>query len=195
MAHPESHKPRHEHSPIIWLAICGHYNLKFAKMRNDFQNVAQIMLEQNYSSAGSILATSLAIISQGFGDFAVLRGHQFFERAKVHLQLVDNPSFEPAFFRAINNPSLGIGDELTKENSGHLRRLYTERQIHPEMLSIVGTEQVVALYDICVFVERYEYDKTWLLLGMAISVYSVTSVIQDGDRPDPASEDIDDQAR
>jgi hypothetical protein len=31
----------------------------------DFPNVVQIMLEQNYRSAGSILATSLAIISQG----------------------------------------------------------------------------------------------------------------------------------
>ncbi|KAG1826576.1 P-loop containing nucleoside triphosphate hydrolase protein [Suillus variegatus] len=34
------------------------------KMQNDFPNVAQIVLEQNYRSAGSILATSLAIISQ-----------------------------------------------------------------------------------------------------------------------------------
>ncbi|KAG2340726.1 UvrD-helicase-domain-containing protein [Suillus weaverae] len=35
------------------------------KMQNDFPNVTRIMLEQNYRSAGSILATSLAIISQG----------------------------------------------------------------------------------------------------------------------------------
>ncbi|KAG1743430.1 P-loop containing nucleoside triphosphate hydrolase protein [Suillus lakei] len=34
------------------------------KMQNDFSNVSQIMLEQNYRSAGSILAASLAIISQ-----------------------------------------------------------------------------------------------------------------------------------
>ncbi|KIK45214.1 hypothetical protein CY34DRAFT_78359 [Suillus luteus UH-Slu-Lm8-n1] len=163
------------------------------KMRNDFANVAQIMLEQNYRSAGSILATSLAIISQdtsriaktlhtdhplgplpmlssfptehdeaafiaweinrmiaqsggmlGFGDFAVLLrfnaisrtienalrkegipnrmlgGHQFFERAEIkdilaYLQLVDNPHFEPAFSRAINNPSRGIGDKSLGE--------------------------------------------------------------------------------
>ncbi|KAG2070745.1 UvrD-helicase-domain-containing protein [Suillus decipiens] len=178
------------------------------KMQNNFPNVAQIMLEQNYRSAGSILATSLAIISQGelcrrrkhftniftdtsriaktlhtdhplgplpmlrsfptehdeaafiaweisrmiaqsggmlgFGDFAVLLrfnaisrtienalqkegipnrmlgGHQFFERAEIkdilaYLQLVDNPHFEPAFSRAINIPSRGIGDKSLGE--------------------------------------------------------------------------------
>jgi len=56
----------------------------------------------------------------------------------------------------------------------------------------------------CGAVERYEYDKTWLLLGMAIrsvslcffdSVYSVTSIIQDGKRTKSALEDINDQLR
>ncbi|KAG1729658.1 P-loop containing nucleoside triphosphate hydrolase protein, partial [Suillus paluster] len=163
------------------------------KMQNDFPNVSQIMLEQNYRSAGSILAASVAIISQdpsrvaktlhtshppgprpmlrsfptehdeaafiaweinrmiaqsggmlGFGDFAVLLrlhaisrtiesalqkegiphrilgGHRFFERTEIkdilaYLQLVDNPQFEPAFSRAINIPSRGIGDKSLGE--------------------------------------------------------------------------------
>jgi len=33
-----------------------------------------------------------------------------------------------------------------------LRRLFIERQIQPEMLSFVPTEEVVALFDMCVFV-------------------------------------------
>ncbi|KAG1822031.1 P-loop containing nucleoside triphosphate hydrolase protein [Suillus subaureus] len=171
------------------------------KMQNDFPNVAQIMLEQNYRSAGSILATSLAIISQdssriaktlhtdhplgplpmlrsfptehdeaafiaweinrmiaqsggmlGFGDFAVLLrfnaisrtienalqkegipnrmlgGHQFFERAEIkdilaYLQLVDNPHFEPAFSRAVNIPSRGIGDKSLGEILSRAQKL------------------------------------------------------------------------
>ncbi|KAG1883398.1 P-loop containing nucleoside triphosphate hydrolase protein, partial [Suillus subluteus] len=171
------------------------------KMQNDFPNVAQVMLEQNYRSAGSILATSLAIISQdtsriaktlhtdhplgplpmlrsfptehdeaafiaweinrmiaqsggmlGFGDFAVLLrfnaisrtienalqkegipnrmlgGHQFFERAEIkdilaYLQLVDNPHFEPAFSRAVNIPSRGIGDKSLGEILSRAQKL------------------------------------------------------------------------
>ncbi|KAG2149079.1 P-loop containing nucleoside triphosphate hydrolase protein, partial [Suillus bovinus] len=176
------------------------------KMQNDFPNVTQIMLEQNYRSAGSILATSLAIISQGelyrhtsriakilhtdhqlgplpmlcsfptehdeasfiaweinrmiaqsggmlgFGDFAVLLrfnaisrtienalqkegipnrmlgGHQFFERAEIkdilaYLQLVDNPQFEPAFSRAINTPSRGIGEKSLGEILSRAQKL------------------------------------------------------------------------
>lgn len=70
-------------------------------------------------------------------------------------------------------------------------------------LEIVQAYLLLTLWG-CGAVERYEYDKTWLLLGMAIrfvsprfldSEYSVTSVIQDGDRPELASEDNDDQAR
>lgn len=70
-------------------------------------------------------------------------------------------------------------------------------------LEIVQAYLLLTLWG-CGAVERYEYDKTWLLLGMAIrfvslhfvdSVYSVTSLIQDGDRPESASEDNNDQAR
>ncbi|KAG6852809.1 hypothetical protein C0991_009006 [Blastosporella zonata] len=74
-----------------------------------------------------------------------------------------------------------------------LRRLYIERQIQPEMLSFVSKEEVVELFNIffdhiaqgyksleivqaylllslwgCGAVERYEQDKTWMLLGMGI---------------------------
>ncbi|OJA17125.1 hypothetical protein AZE42_02583 [Rhizopogon vesiculosus] len=172
-----------------------------AKMQNDFPNVVQIMLEQNYRSAGSIIAASVAIISQdksriaktlhtshslgprpmlrafstehdeaafiaweinrmiaqsggmlGFGDFAVLLrfnaisrtienalqkeripnrilgGHQFFERAEIkdilaYLQLVDNPSFEPAFSRAINIPARGIGGKSLGEILARAQKL------------------------------------------------------------------------
>ncbi|KAH7915664.1 P-loop containing nucleoside triphosphate hydrolase protein [Hygrophoropsis aurantiaca] len=164
-----------------------------AKMRNDFANVSQIFLEQNYRSTGSILAASIAMISQDksripktlrtthslgprpvlrpfpsehdeasfiayeikrlvaqtggmltYGDFVVLLrynaisrsiesalqkeripnrilgGHKFFERAEIkdllaYLQLVDNPQFEPAFSRAINIPSRGIGEKSLAE--------------------------------------------------------------------------------
>jgi len=70
-------------------------------------------------------------------------------------------------------------------------------------LEIVQAYLLLTLWG-CGAVERYEYDKTWLLLGMAIrSVFlhfvtsscSVTSVIQNGDRPEPTSEDNNDQAR
>ncbi|KAJ6463267.1 P-loop containing nucleoside triphosphate hydrolase protein [Mycena vitilis] len=47
---------------------------------------------------------------------AVLGGHKFFDRQEIkeilaYLQLVDNPSFEPAFTRAINVPARGIGEK------------------------------------------------------------------------------------
>ncbi|CCM04225.1 uncharacterized protein FIBRA_06392 [Fibroporia radiculosa] len=173
----------------------------------DFPRTQQIFLEQNYRSTGSILALSLAIISQGgplfenivaaspdesapdrtriqktlrttqsnwaapvlrkfpteqieaasiaaeikrliaftggmlaWSDFVVLLrftahsrliesslqragipnrvlgGQRFFERQEVkdilaYLQLIDNPQFAPAFTRAINVPSRGIGDK------------------------------------------------------------------------------------
>ncbi|KAH7925501.1 UvrD-helicase-domain-containing protein [Leucogyrophana mollusca] len=164
-----------------------------ARMRNDFTNVTQIFLEQNYRSAQSILAASVAVISQDksripktlytshplgprpvlrsfpsehdeasfiayeikrtvaqtggmltYGDFVVLLrfnaisrsiesalqkeripnrilgGHKFFERAEIkdllaYLQLIDNPQFEPAFSRAVNVPSRGIGDKSLAE--------------------------------------------------------------------------------
>jgi hypothetical protein len=35
-----------------------------------------------------------------------------------------------------------------------LRRLFIERQIQPEMLSFVPTEEVVALFDMCVSLSR-----------------------------------------
>lgn len=63
----------------------------------------------------------------------VLSGHKFFERLEVcsipfrdlhdltmfqiknllaYLQLVDNPSFNPALMRAVNIPSRGIGEKV-----------------------------------------------------------------------------------
>ncbi|EGN98601.1 hypothetical protein SERLA73DRAFT_54973, partial [Serpula lacrymans var. lacrymans S7.3] len=167
------------------------------KMQKDFLKTVQIFLEQNYRSTGSILAASVAIISQGmscnklripkklhtsyqlgprpmlrsfvseheeaaflaveikrivalaggmlhYGDFAVLLrfnaisrtienalqkeripcrilgGHKFFERSEIkdllaYLQLVDNPQYEPAFSRAVNIPSRGIGEKALAE--------------------------------------------------------------------------------
>lgn len=70
-------------------------------------------------------------------------------------------------------------------------------------LEIVQAYLLLTLWG-CGAVERYEYDKTWLLLGMAIrfvslhltdSLHLVTSIIQDGDRPEPTSEDNDERAR
>ncbi|KAH8806837.1 P-loop containing nucleoside triphosphate hydrolase protein [Flagelloscypha sp. PMI_526] len=50
----------------------------------------------------------------------VLAGHKFFERLEIkdllsYLQLVDNPSYQPAFIRAVNVPSRGIGDKTLLE--------------------------------------------------------------------------------
>ncbi|KAI0070422.1 UvrD-helicase-domain-containing protein [Panus rudis PR-1116 ss-1] len=162
-------------------------------MKQEYANTKQIMLEHHYRSTGSILAASVAIISQdkkrvaktlhtlhpdgprpvlnysysgtdeaGFiaveikrlvaasggmlnwNDFAillrynslsrvmesalqklgipnrVLAGHKFFERAEIkdllaYLQIVDNPRFTPAFARAVNTPSRGIGEKSVAE--------------------------------------------------------------------------------
>ncbi|TFK40400.1 P-loop containing nucleoside triphosphate hydrolase protein [Crucibulum laeve] len=50
----------------------------------------------------------------------VLAGHKFFERLEIkdllsYLQLVDNPSFNPAFIRAVGVPSRGIGEKTLAE--------------------------------------------------------------------------------
>ncbi|KAF8071911.1 P-loop containing nucleoside triphosphate hydrolase protein [Lyophyllum atratum] len=50
----------------------------------------------------------------------VLGGHKFFERQEIknvlaYLQLVDNPSFNPALVRAANVPSRGIGEKTLQE--------------------------------------------------------------------------------
>ncbi|KAJ2926931.1 hypothetical protein H1R20_g10172, partial [Candolleomyces eurysporus] len=50
----------------------------------------------------------------------ILGGHRFFERLEVkdvlaYLQLVDNPTFEPAFLRVINVPGRGIGEKTLSE--------------------------------------------------------------------------------
>ncbi|KAH9481404.1 ATP-dependent DNA helicase srs2 [Psilocybe cubensis] len=50
----------------------------------------------------------------------ILGGHKFFERMEVkdilaYLQLVDNPSFNPAFIRAIKVPSRGMGEKSLSE--------------------------------------------------------------------------------
>ncbi|KAL0954493.1 hypothetical protein HGRIS_003461 [Hohenbuehelia grisea] len=50
----------------------------------------------------------------------ILGGHKFFERLEIkdllaYLQLVDNPQFVPAFARAINVPSRGIGEKTVAE--------------------------------------------------------------------------------
>ncbi|KAF8349154.1 P-loop containing nucleoside triphosphate hydrolase protein [Amanita rubescens] len=50
----------------------------------------------------------------------ILGGHRFFERLEVkdllaYLQLVDNPQFYPAFARAVNVPSRGVGEKTLLE--------------------------------------------------------------------------------
>ncbi|KAJ3796874.1 P-loop containing nucleoside triphosphate hydrolase protein [Lentinula aff. detonsa] len=50
----------------------------------------------------------------------VLGGHKFFERVEIkdllaYLQLVDNPQFVPAFMRAINTPTRGMGEKSVAE--------------------------------------------------------------------------------
>ncbi|RXW21277.1 hypothetical protein EST38_g4588 [Candolleomyces aberdarensis] len=50
----------------------------------------------------------------------ILGGHRFFERLEVkdvlaYLQLVDNPTFEPALLRVINVPGRGIGEKTLSE--------------------------------------------------------------------------------
>ncbi|KAK7463908.1 ATP-dependent DNA helicase srs2 [Stygiomarasmius scandens] len=50
----------------------------------------------------------------------VLGGHKFFERLEIkdllaYLQLMDNPHFIPAFTRAVNTPSRGIGEKTLSE--------------------------------------------------------------------------------
>ncbi|KAF5367496.1 hypothetical protein D9758_003744 [Tetrapyrgos nigripes] len=50
----------------------------------------------------------------------VLGGHKFFERLEIkdllaYLQLIDNPHFIPAFTRAVNTPSRGIGEKTLAE--------------------------------------------------------------------------------
>ncbi|KAL1707981.1 P-loop containing nucleoside triphosphate hydrolase protein [Schizophyllum commune] len=50
----------------------------------------------------------------------VLAGHKFFERLEIkdllaYLQLIDNPHFFPAFARAVNVPSRGIGEKTLAE--------------------------------------------------------------------------------
>ncbi|KAK7689081.1 hypothetical protein QCA50_007772 [Cerrena zonata] len=60
-----------------------------------------------------------ALQKQGIPN-RVLAGHKFFERAEVkdvlsYLQVIDNPQFIPAFSRAVNIPSRGIGDKSISE--------------------------------------------------------------------------------
>lgn len=50
----------------------------------------------------------------------ILGGHRFFERLEVkdllaYLQVVDNPDFYPAFIRAVNTPSRGVGEKTLLE--------------------------------------------------------------------------------
>ncbi|KIM39808.1 hypothetical protein M413DRAFT_74334 [Hebeloma cylindrosporum] len=50
----------------------------------------------------------------------ILGGHKFFERMEVkdilaYLQLTDNPSFNPAFIRAVKVPTRGMGDKTLSE--------------------------------------------------------------------------------
>ncbi|PCH42532.1 UvrD-helicase-domain-containing protein [Wolfiporia cocos MD-104 SS10] len=58
----------------------------------------------------------------------VLNGHKFFERLEVkdilaYLQLLDNPLYVPAFMRAINVPSRGIGEKSVSELLATAQRL------------------------------------------------------------------------
>ncbi|KAF9468047.1 UvrD-helicase-domain-containing protein [Collybia nuda] len=58
----------------------------------------------------------------------VLGGHKFFDRLEIknilaYLQLVDNPSFNPALVRAINTPSRGIGEKTLQEISSRAEKI------------------------------------------------------------------------
>ncbi|KAH7884318.1 P-loop containing nucleoside triphosphate hydrolase protein [Phlebopus sp. FC_14] len=58
----------------------------------------------------------------------ILGGHKFFERTEIkdllaYLQLVDNPQFEPAFSRAVNVPSRGIGEKALGEIISRAKKL------------------------------------------------------------------------
>lgn len=49
----------------------------------------------------------------------LIGGHKFFERLEVkdilaYLQLVENPSFEPAILRVLNVPKRGIGEKVSR---------------------------------------------------------------------------------
>ncbi|KDR76278.1 hypothetical protein GALMADRAFT_225966 [Galerina marginata CBS 339.88] len=58
----------------------------------------------------------------------ILGGHKFFERMEVkdllaYLQLADNPSFNPAFIRAVKVPARGMGDKSLSEVASQAQRL------------------------------------------------------------------------
>jgi len=67
----------------------------------DFLNVVQIMLEQNYRSAGSILATSLAIISQGEFCRYFKCFYQHFQR---YITDCKNPAYRSSTWASSNAP-------------------------------------------------------------------------------------------
>ncbi|KAJ3997410.1 P-loop containing nucleoside triphosphate hydrolase protein [Lentinula boryana] len=70
----------------------------------------------------------------------VLGGHKFFERVEIkdllaYLQLVDNPQFGPAFMRAINTPTRGMGEKsvaelLARANASKLTLVELVEKIH-----------------------------------------------------------------
>ncbi|KAF8905113.1 P-loop containing nucleoside triphosphate hydrolase protein, partial [Gymnopilus junonius] len=58
----------------------------------------------------------------------ILGGHKFFERMEVkdvlsYLQLADNPSFNPAFIRAVKVPARGLGDKSLSEIASQAQKL------------------------------------------------------------------------
>lgn len=80
----------------------------------------------------------------------VLGGHRFFERLEVsgpalrklktvdkmfkikdllaYLRLIDNPDYNPAFLRAVNVPTRGIGDKVSVTNPLIARVMLTSRR-------------------------------------------------------------------
>ncbi|CAA7266986.1 unnamed protein product [Cyclocybe aegerita] len=58
----------------------------------------------------------------------ILGGHKFFERMEIkdllaYLQLIDNPSFNPAFLRVVKIPPRGIGDRSIEEIAAQASKL------------------------------------------------------------------------
>ncbi|CAL1703524.1 unnamed protein product [Somion occarium] len=88
-------------------------------------------------------AIESALQQQGIPN-RVLGGHKFFERSEVkdilaYMQVIDNPQFIPAFSRAVNTPSRGIGEKtisemLTRAATLNLSPLEVAERIYDEQM-------------------------------------------------------------
>ncbi|KAF9003988.1 P-loop containing nucleoside triphosphate hydrolase protein [Cyathus striatus] len=71
----------------------------------------------------------------------VLGGHKFFERLEIkdllaYLQLIDNPSYDPAFVRSVGVPSRGIGEKTLVELAAKATKLKLSQFEVAEKISI-----------------------------------------------------------